>query len=82
MRFFDMFSKKMRGAPHLLLPQYMLEETERGLALHMNKVILNKCREVWVFGRKYTDGMKKEMAYAKKKDKIIRFFSENMEEIR
>ena len=69
-------------APHLLLPQYMLEETERGLALHMNKVILNKCREVWVFGRKYTDGMKKEMAYAKKKDKIIRFFYENMEEIR
>lgn len=69
-------------APHLLFPQFMSEEKERNLAVHINKVILNKCREVWVFGTEYSKGMKQEIAYAKKKDKIIRYFTENMEEIK
>ena len=37
-------------APHLLLPQYMKEETERELAMFMDIAILSKCKELWVFG--------------------------------
>lgn len=32
-------------APHLLLPQFMEEETERDLAMFMDIAILSKCRE-------------------------------------
>ena len=47
-------------APHLLLPQYISEEHERGLAMFMNKVFLGKCDELWVFG-KPTNGMAGEI---------------------
>lgn len=37
-------------APHLLLPQYMEEETERDLAIQSDLEILKRCDELWVFG--------------------------------
>lgn len=61
-------------APHLLLPQYMSEETERGLAMLMNKVFLGKCDELWVFGDRITTGMEYEIEKAEKHNKPIRFF--------
>ena len=33
-------------APHLLLPQFVSEETERDLALFMGMVLLSKCKEL------------------------------------
>ena len=33
-------------APHLLLPLYMKEETERELAMFMNMVFLGRCEEL------------------------------------
>lgn len=44
-------------AIHLLLPQYISEEHERGLAMFMNKVFLGKCDELWVFGSNISSGM-------------------------
>lgn len=61
-------------APHLL-PQYLSEQHERGLAMFMNKVFLGKCAELWVFGYCITEGMAEEM---KKK---IRYFTEDLREI-
>ena len=66
-------------APHLLLPQFMEEETERDLAMFMDIAILSKCRELWVFGEP-TAGMENEIAYAKRKQMTIKYFNENCKE--
>lgn len=68
-------------APHLLLPQYLSEQHERGLAMFMNKVFLGKCAELWVFGYCVTEGMAEEIALAEKMKKKIRYFSEDLREI-
>lgn len=68
-------------APHLLFPQFMSEEYERGLALFMGIVLMGKCKEVWVFGNRISDGMAAEIAKAKKMGKIIRYFTEELEEV-
>ena len=69
-------------APHLLLPQYISEKTERELAMFMNKVFLSKCAELWVFGKNITAGMAYEIEKAEKHNKPIRYFTEEMEEIK
>ena len=63
-------------APHLLLPQYMEEETERELAMFMDLVILDRCRELWVFGSNVTGGMQREIARAKQKGMKVRYIAE------
>jgi hypothetical protein len=47
-------------APHLLLPQFMNEKTERDMAMHMALEILAMCDAIWIFGRDMTTGMKAE----------------------
>ena len=37
-------------APHLLLPQFMEEETEREAAMEADLVLLSRCDEIWVCG--------------------------------
>lgn len=64
-------------APHLLLPQFMKEETERELAMFMDIAILSKCKELWVFGSP-TAGMQSEIAYAEKKKMTIKYFEEEV----
>ena len=63
-------------APHLMFPQFMDEEKERELALQMDLVLLEKCDELWVFGKTMTSGMKAEIAYANNKNMKIRFFKQ------
>lgn len=67
-------------APHLLLPLYMKEETERDLAMFMDLVILGKCDELWVFGDEVSTGMCMEIAKAKKHCKKIRYFDSKCRE--
>lgn len=67
-------------APHLLLPQFISEETERDLALFMGIVLLTKCSELWAFGDYISSGMATEIAKAKKKGIPIRYFTDEMEE--
>ena len=69
-------------APHLFLPQFMDERTERELALFMDIALLSKCAELWVFGAVISDGMQKEISYAKRKGKRIRYFTEDCKEER
>lgn len=66
--------------PHLLLPQFMSDQTERDLAMFMNMVYLGRCEELWVFGEKISDGMAAEIAKAQKRNMKIRYFTEAMEE--
>jgi hypothetical protein len=48
-------------APHLLFPQFMDEETERGKAMDMALQMLQDCQEIWAFGNTITDGMRTEL---------------------
>lgn len=66
-------------APHLLLPQFMKEKSERELAMFMDIAILSKCKALWVFG-KPTAGMLNEIAYAERKQITIRYFNEECKE--
>ncbi|MCH4007817.1 MAG: DUF4406 domain-containing protein [Eubacterium sp.] len=73
------FALKLGGiplAPHLLFPQFMDDDDpdERSLALSMNKEILAKCDELWIFGSKVTSGMLLEATEAIKREIPIRRF--------
>ena len=68
-------------APHLLMPQYMDEKTERWLAMLMNSVFIGKCDELWVFGNVISDGMSYEIEKAENMGKVIRYFTENLKEV-
>ena len=67
-------------AQHLLLPLYMKEETERGLAMFMDMVFLGKVDQFWVLGDEAEPGMKAEIAKAKKYHKTIRYFDKERRE--
>ena len=62
---------------HLLYPQFMNDENpaERELALRFGNVLMSKCSEVWVFaGHGVSNGMASEIAYAKRKGYLLRYF--------
>lgn len=63
-------------APHLLLPQFLDEKTERDLALFMGIVLLSKCAELWIFGEDISPGMELEIRQARKKGKPIKYIYE------
>lgn len=67
--------------PHLLFPQFMEEATERRLALKMGIVLLGKCGQVWVFGDVISEGMEAEITKAKKQQKKIQYFTEDLKEV-
>lgn len=68
-------------APHLLMPQYMDDKTERSLAMFMNSVFIGKCDELWVFGGHISNGMAYEIEKGENMGKIIRYFTEELEEV-
>ncbi len=70
-------------APHLFFPQFMDDSNaeERERAMSMNMILLGKCHELWRFGDYISKGMSAEIEYAKRKDKPIRSFSGDCEEI-
>jgi len=51
-------------APHLMLPAYIDEATERSLALEHGLALLRGADEVWVCGPRVSDGMAGEIAEA------------------
>lgn len=70
-------------APHLLYPQFMDDEDkeQREQVIRFALILLAKCDELWVFGDKISVGMSREIAKAKRKSKIIRYFSSKCEEV-
>ena len=67
-------------ASHLFLPQFMSEETERKTAMFFNKVFLGRCEQLWVFGDRISEGMAREIRWAERRFKEIRYFTEECEE--
>ncbi|MCY7190899.1 DUF4406 domain-containing protein [Streptococcus gallolyticus] len=70
--------------PHLLYPQFMNDddESEREMAMHFNYVLLGKCSEVWIFGGVMSRGMAREIALAKKRRMKLRWFTQDLKEVR
>ncbi len=69
--------------PHLLFPQFMDDDNpkERALAMRFNYVLLGKCKELWVFGEKITEGMDYEIQIAMKRRMKIRYFDTRCREV-
>ena len=59
-------------APHLLLPQFLSEETERDLAISIDLRFLSLCQELWVCGSELSEGMQRELRFVKEEDINVR----------
>ena len=70
-------------APHLLFTQFLndSDEKERELGIKFGKVMMDKCREVWVFGSEFSSGMQEEIDRAVRKNYKIRYFNEEYREV-
>ena len=70
--------------PHLMYPQFLFDDDlgERKLGLEMGLVLLTKCKEIWVFGDRESDGMRTEIIKAKKREMKIRCFTISCEEVK
>lgn len=64
-------------APHLLFPQFLSEETERELAIRMDLKLLAVCGSLWVCGERVSEGMHREIEYAKAAGIEIRYVKED-----
>jgi len=69
-------------APHCYLPRFMDDDnpSERELALSFGLRLLNSCKELWVFGERISEGMRREIAEARKLGIHIRHFVNKCEE--
>ena len=63
-------------APHLLLPQFISEATERETAIRMGLRLLESCQEMWICGGTVSAGMRNEIAQAKTLGMTIRNIKE------
>jgi len=69
---------------HLLYPQFMRDDdpAERELALRFGNILMGRCAEVWVFaGHGVSNGMAVEIARAKTKGYLLRYFDANCKEV-
>ena len=62
--------------PHLYFPQFLDddEQDRRELGQILGLMWLQECDELWVIGRRISDGMKKEIEMAKKLDIPVRYY--------
>lgn len=69
-------------APHTIFTQYLDDgkATERRAAMDMGLQLLTVCEELWVFGPRISEGMKKEIEFARNAEIITRYFTADMEE--
>ena len=70
-------------APHLLYPQFLEDgnPAERELGLFFGLVLLGKCDELWAFGGVATEGMRAELAKARKRGLPVRYYNDRCEEV-
>ena len=68
---------------HLLFTQFLDDDNpmEREMGMHFGNVLMNLCREVWVFGDIISPGMDAEIRRARWKNYRLRFFTNDLEEV-
>lgn len=71
-------------APHFIFTQFLDDnnEQERNLGIQMGLELLKYCDEMWVVSNTLTEGMKLEIKQAQEIVLKIRFFNQEMEEIK
>lgn len=62
--------------PHLWLPLFLSEETERETAISLDLRLIDVCSELWVCGDEISDGMRREIAYAAETGTVIQHVKE------
>ena len=68
---------------HLLYPQFLHDDdpAERELGLFFGKILMDHCKEVWIFSDgEFTPGMEAEYKRAKRHDQKIRYFTTDCQE--
>jgi len=70
--------------PHIYLTLFLDDNIpeEREAGLYLGIQMLKKCSEIWVFGSKISDGMQKEIDFAKKNNILIKYFDHNCKEVK
>ena len=65
-------------APHLLFTQFMDDANieERSKAIGFGLALLRLCDEVWIFGDTISNGMEKEIEFAKRIGKPVKYLGE------
>lgn len=63
-------------APHLYFPQFLDDEesNERRFGIFLGLYGLAECAELWVIGRRITEGMEQEISWAQKWGIPVRYF--------
>ena len=79
---FAVRSGKLPICPHIYFTRFLNDnnKNEREIGMCLALQMLKKCREIWVFGERISSGMDREIRYARKWKKAIRYFNENCEE--
>ena len=69
--------------PHLMYPRFLEDKDtkERDAGLQMGLILLNYCNEIWVFGQKISNGMRREIAFAESHGIMVRYFSDTCQEV-
>ncbi|MDE5600281.1 MAG: DUF4406 domain-containing protein [Oscillospiraceae bacterium] len=65
-------------AVHLMFSQFMDDnnKNDRGKAINIRLEILSRCDELWCFGKNISEGMLKELEFAKKYMIKIRYLTD------
>lgn len=75
---------KQPVASHLMYPQVLADSDpqERQLGLMFGQALLALCSEVWVFGDDITEGMRGEINEARRLHIRVRYFDEDLQEVK
>lgn len=70
-------------APHIWLTRFLddTDRSEREIGISFGLRLLAGCREVWVFGSRISEGMRKEITEAERRSIPVRYYSEQCEEM-
>jgi hypothetical protein len=71
-------------APHIYFPRFLSDDdkNERAAGQRYGLEMMWQCKELWAFGLRITDGMRAEIELAKQLKIPIRYFYDDMEEIK
>ena len=78
---FAVDNKAIPISSDLLLSMCMEKEIENDTFLFIDNVLLGKCEELWVFGTNITDEMKYKITRSKRKNKQVRYFTDECKEV-
>lgn len=69
--------------PHLMYPRFLEDKDikERDAGIRMGLILLDFCNEIWVFGQRISNGMRREIAYAESHGILVRYFTDTCQEV-